>query len=121
VGSVDRRIEALERRFSETTEPGRSETFTHLKAILDELAYLKQSCAERWTGEKNMTCVEGEDIPRKMLGPGYTHRQFLELAVDRSVEDGGVPVERQQGYLEYLCKLSCDPDAVVEWERERGI
>jgi hypothetical protein len=109
MGSVDRRIEDLERRFSETTKPESSLALTHLKIILNEIAYLKQSCAERWTGHRNQTRVEGENIPRKILGPGYTHRQLLELAVERAVEDGGVPVERSQGYLEYLCGLSGEP------------
>jgi hypothetical protein len=119
MGSVDRRIENLERRFSETTEPGRSEASTHLRIILDELAYLKQSRAVRWTGAKKNIPLDGENIPRRILGPDYTRRQLLELAVDRSVESGGVPVERRQGYLEFLYKLSRENlDAVAECERD---
>ena len=114
MGSLERRIEDLERRCSKTTESGRSETFTALITILNELSYLKQSCAERWTGPKNSILVEGENVPRKVLGPGYTRRQLLELAVSRSVEAGRVPAERGQGYLEYLCEMSSkDLDVAV--------
>ncbi len=112
---VEDRLRRLERSLSETTEPRRSETFTHLINILDELAHLRQSCAPRWTGPRNNTLVEGENIPRRTLGPGYTHRQLLELAVSRSVEARGVPAERAQDYLECMCKTgSKDLDTVVE-------
>ena len=103
MGSIDRRIEDLERRYSETTEHGRSESFTHLVAILDELAHLRQSCAP---GLRGGVPIEPENIPQKVLGPDYTHRQLLELAVSRSVEAGRVPAERAQDYLEYLCQTS---------------
>ncbi len=115
MGSLERRIENLERRFSATTQSGRSETFKHLVAILDELAYLRQSCAERWTGPQNTILVEGENVPRKVLGLGYTRRQLLELAVSRSVEAGRVPAERAQDYRECLFALSRQNlDTVVE-------
>ena len=104
-----RRIEQnVGRSLSETTESGRSENFTHLVSILDELAHLRQSCAERWTGPKNSIRAEGENIPRKVLGPGYTYRQLLELAVRRSVEAGRVPSERSQDYLESLCEMMAE-------------
>ncbi len=101
-GGIGRRIGDLERRASKPTETGRSEVFLHLKTILDELAYLKQSCAP---GLRGGVPIEPENIPQKVLGPDYTHRQLLELAISRSVESGRVPAERSQANLEYMCEM----------------
>src|SRR3712207_5758736 len=109
---VEDRLRRLERSVSETTEPERSEAFTHLKDLLNELAYLRQSSAP---GLRGGVPIEPANIPRKILGPTYTHRQLLELAVRRSVEHRGVPAECRQQYLECLCEVSRnDLDAVVE-------
>ncbi len=119
MGSVERRIESLEGRILGTA--GRSETFGHLKAILGELATLRSSCAEHLRGG---VPVEPENIPRRVLGPGYTNEDLWRLAVERAVEGGKVPAERADAYLEAVRSLwtrtGKDPEAVVEWERERG-
>jgi hypothetical protein len=104
MGNVDRRrIENLERRFSKPTEPGRSEVSKHLKTILNELATLKSSCAVYYRGGVRM---DPENIPRKILGPDYTNEDLWRLAVERTVEDGRVPVERKQGYIEWRRHVS---------------
>jgi hypothetical protein len=118
MGSVNRRIGDLERRLAGTANPGRSETFGHLAAILDELALLKSGRAVYYRGGVRM---EPENIPRKILGPDYTHADLSRLAVTRSVESGKVPAERTEAYIKFLhastARAGKDPDAVVEWER----
>lgn len=124
MGSIGRRIQDLEEQFN--AEPYRkpSQAFTDLKTILNELSYLKQSCADRWIGEVNQTRETGENIPRRVLGPGYTHGELLGLAVTRTVEAGTVSPGRAHAYLDYLRWLrelaGKDPDAVVEWEEQVG-
>jgi hypothetical protein len=120
MGSVDRRIEELERLLAESGEPrGPSR---QMIAILNEVASLKASCADRWTGEKNMTRVEGENIPRKVLGPGYTHRDLWRLAVERASASEALPEEDVPRWtavvFELFGQLSTrhDLDAVVESE-----
>lgn len=113
MGGIDRRIQNLERHLSEeTTEPGRSETRTHLIAILDELSYLRQSCA---SGLRGGVPIVPANIPRRILGARYTHRQLLELAITRSVDAGSVPADRAHHYLECICAMiRKDLDDVVE-------
>lgn len=118
MGSLERRIQELEGRVSADAVQGPSESFTRLKEILNELAALKASCANGFRGGVE---IEPENIPRQILGPGYTHGELLELAVSRTVEAGKAPAERAPAYLDYLRELNArqdrDLDAVVEWER----
>jgi hypothetical protein len=120
MGSIDRRLENLERRIQQTAEPEPSEARIQLRAILDELCTLKSSCAVYYRGGVRM---EPENIPRRILGPGYTHAALWRLAVTRSVEAGKVPAERTEAYVKFLRGpweregRDPDPDAVVEWER----
>jgi hypothetical protein len=118
MGNVERRMENLAQRIQQTTEPEPSEPYRHLKAILDELALLKSSCAVYYRGGVRM---EPENIPRKILGPDYTHADLSRLAVTRSVEAGKVPAERTEAYIKFLhastARAGKEPDAVVEWER----
>jgi hypothetical protein len=122
MGSIDRRIGALERQFAADSaargpqEP--SEVITHLRAILREFAMLKASCAP---GLRGGVPIEPENIPRRILGPGYTHDELLRLAVERTVEAGSTPAERADVYLKFMRDVGNrhgkDPDAIVEWER----
>lgn len=118
MGSLERRIQELEGRVSADSVRGPSPAFTHLREILNELAALKVSCAGGFRGGVE---VEPENIPRKILGPGYTHADLLGLAVSRTVEAGKAPAERARAYVEYLRGIGGrqdeDLDAVVEWER----
>ncbi len=121
MGSIDRRIQELEERIGAEAPREPSEPFVHLRRILDELSALKQSCADQWTGEMKQTRVPGENIPRTVLGPGYTHPELAGLAVSRCVEAGDVPAHRAGAYLDYMRGMwergGKAPDAVVEWER----
>jgi hypothetical protein len=86
VASIGRRIEALEGRIQPPTSP-EDETAARQRAlarnILDEFASLKASCAVHYRGNKR---IEPEDIPGKILGPGYTTEDVWELARKRVLE-----------------------------------
>ena len=88
MGSIDRRIEALEGRIQPPTSP-EDETAARQRAltrdILDEFASLRASCAVHYRGNKR---IEPEDIPRKILGPGYSTENVWELARKRVLERG---------------------------------
>ena len=118
MGSIGRRLENLAQRIQQTTEPEPSEAHRHLRAILDELCILKSSCAVYYRGGVRM---EPENIPRRVLGGGYTHADLWRLAVTRSVGAGKVPAERTESYIKFLRepweRAGKDPDGVVEWER----
>ena len=120
MGGLDRRIGNLERAFEDAPR-GPSAAFAHLLAILDELAALRSSGAAHCRGGVR---VEPEDVPRKVLGPGYTHGQLLGLAVSRAVEAGKVPTERAHDYVDHM-RAMCerngkDPDAAVAETRGEG-
>lgn len=116
-----RRLEDLEQRILQTAHPESSAASVHLRAILDELAALKSSCAEH---ERGGFHVEPENIPRRILGGGYTHADLWRLAVSRSVGTGTVPAERAEAYVRFLRRswerAGKDPDTAVEWERSYG-
>ena len=86
MGSIGRRIEALEGRRQPPTSP-EDETAARQRAlardILDEFASLKASCAVHYRGNKR---IEPEDIPAKFLAPGYTTEDVWELARKRVLE-----------------------------------
>jgi len=54
--------------------------------ILDELAGLKASRAVHYRGGTPMVRIEPEDIPGKILGPGYTPEDVWKLARRRVLE-----------------------------------
>ena len=120
MGSIDKRISDLQQRLrGGATEP--SEAYLQLKAVIKELSNLKASAAVHYRVGRR---IEGENIPRQLLGPGYTHADLFALAVERCVAEGKVPAERSAACLGVLHerweRAGKDPDAVVEWERERG-
>lgn len=121
MGGIDRRLEDLKRRILRSAHPETSAASVHLRVILNELGALKSSCAEHQRGGVRM---EPENIPRRILGPGYTHVDLLRLAVSRSVGAGRVPAERVEAYVRFLResweRAGKDLDAVVEWERDYG-
>lgn len=89
-----------------------------MRAILDELAHLKSSCAAYYRGGVEQ---EPENIPGKILGPGYTQRQLHELAVQQALEKRGVPASNVPRYVEAFELIRGtrydDWDIPVEWER----
>ena len=54
--------------------------------ILDELASLKASRAVHYRGGTPMVRIEPEDMPGKILGPGYTPEDVWKLARRRVLE-----------------------------------
>jgi hypothetical protein len=86
VASIDKRIEYLEQRIRPPEKDKAAALQTALiREILDEFASLKASRAVHYRGGKR---IEPEDIPRKILGPGYTTEDVWELARRRVLERG---------------------------------
>ncbi len=126
MGSLGRRLEDLERNLLEEDrrEP-KSEAGPKVKAVLQEFARLKASCAPRSTprsseaGGVDVTQIPGENIPRQILGPGYTYRQLIRLASERASEAGAFPEEEIEAATAIMLGLSggrMDVDEVVRWE-----
>jgi hypothetical protein len=86
VASLDKRIEYLEQRIRSPEKDKAAALQTALiRDILDEFASLKASRAVHYRGGKR---IEPEDIPGKILGPGYTTDDVWELARRRVLERG---------------------------------
>jgi hypothetical protein len=86
VASLDKRLENLEQRIRTPEKDKAAALQTALiRDILDEFASLKASRAVHYRGGKR---IEPEDIPAKILGPGYTTEDVWELARRRVLERG---------------------------------
>jgi hypothetical protein len=85
VGSIDKRLENLERLVGPPEDEAAERRRSVARETLDEFAALKASGAARYRAG---VCVEPEDIPGKILGPGYTTEQLWELAAKRVFERG---------------------------------
>jgi hypothetical protein len=86
VASLDKRIEYLEQRIRSPEKDKAAALQTALiRDILDEFASLKASRAVHYRGGKR---IEPEDMPGKILGPGYTTDDVWELARRRVLERG---------------------------------
>jgi hypothetical protein len=87
MGSIERRIEYLEQHIR---PPEKDKDAALRRAlindILDELASLKASRAVHYRGGTPMVRIEPEDIPGKILGPGYTPEDVWKLARRRVLE-----------------------------------
>jgi hypothetical protein len=95
MASIDKRIEALEGLIQPPASPEDKAVALRralIRDTLDELARLKASGAVHYRAGKR---IEGEDIPLRILGPGYTradvwelaHRRVLERAAREEIED----------------------------------
>jgi len=89
MGSINKRIEALEGLIQPPASPKDEAAALRralIRDILDEFARLKASRAVHYRGGTPMVRIEPEDIPGKILGPGYTTGQMMELAIRRVLE-----------------------------------
>jgi hypothetical protein len=86
MGSLENRISRLEGRIEPPEDLGAELRRAVVRDILDELARLKASRAVHYRGGNPPTPIEPENIPGKILGPGYTTGQMVELAVRRVFE-----------------------------------
>jgi hypothetical protein len=83
MGSIDKRLENLERLVGPPEEKSAERRRSVAHEILDEFARLKASGAAHYrTGVR----IEPEDKPGKILGLGYTAEQMWELAGRRVIE-----------------------------------
>jgi hypothetical protein len=85
-GKYARELAAFTRDLSEAADYRRKPFNPY---ILDEVARLKASRAVHYRGGIPMVRIEPEDIPGKILGPGYTPEDVWELARRRVLERGG--------------------------------
>jgi hypothetical protein len=116
MASIDKHISDLQRRLRRPVQP--SEGYRQLRAVLDEVGVLKRSCNVHYRAGNR---VEGENIPRRELGPGYTHDALWRLAVARCVEAGTVSFEMTEACIGVLRerweRAGKNPDGVVHSER----
>ena len=85
MASIDRRIQDLERLYA-TAPPedeGAKRRRTITSSILDEFGRLKASRAVHYRAGVR---IEPENIPGRILGPGYTTGELWELAIRRALE-----------------------------------
>jgi len=84
MAGIDKRIGDLEQRIP---PPPEDEVAARRKVLirltLDEFARLKASRAVHYRAGRR---IEGEDIPLKILGPGYSREDLWELAHQRVLE-----------------------------------
>jgi hypothetical protein len=83
MGSIDKRIENLERLVGPPEDEAAERRRSVVREILDEFAALKASRAVHYRAGVR---VEPEDIPGTILGPDYTTEQLWELAAKRVFE-----------------------------------
>ena len=83
MGSIDKRLE--HRLVAPHNDEEAERRSAVIRDILDEFASLKASRAVHYRGGKR---IEPEDIPGKILGPGYTTGDVWKLARRRVLERG---------------------------------
>ncbi len=87
MASLDKRITDLEGRIPPPPEDeAAARRKVLLRLTLDELARLKASGAVHYRAGRR---IEGEDIPLRILGPGYTREDVWRLAHRRVLERAG--------------------------------
>lgn len=102
MGSLNGRIRRLEELIGPAESEDEVAALRHAitRAILDEYAHLKASRAVHYRGGNPPVRIEPEDIPGKILGPGYTSGQLIELAIRRVFEREELPEELVEGWLQ---------------------
>ena len=83
MGSIDKRLEVLERLVEPPEDEAAERRRSVAREILNEFARLKASGAAHYRAGVR---IEPEDIPGKILGPSYTTEQVWELAAKRVFE-----------------------------------
>jgi hypothetical protein len=85
MGSIDKRLEVPERIVAPPEDEAAERRRSVAREILNEFARLKANGAAHYRAGVR---IEPEDIPGKILGPGYTAEQVWELAERRVLERG---------------------------------
>ena len=101
-GNIRVRLDRIEARMP-APEDGPSGASEKLRAVLDELASLKSSGASYYRGG---VLVEGEDVPGRILGPGYTFGGLVRLAAERAADGGAFGRDEVPAAVESLRRLS---------------
>jgi hypothetical protein len=83
VGSIESRISRLEGRIEPPEDERAALRHAVMRDILNEFARLKASRAHGYRGG---VPIVPQDIPGKILGPGYSTGEMVELAVRRVFE-----------------------------------
>jgi|ERR671910_1503117 hypothetical protein len=85
MGGIGKRIEYLEQRIQPPEQEDEAVALKRalIRDTLDEFASLKASRAVHYRGGQR---IEPEDIPAKILGPGYTPEDVRKLARRRVLE-----------------------------------
>jgi len=131
VGSIDRRLENLERLVEPPEDEGRERRRAIIREVLDELARLKSSRARnRYKGGTPPTPIQPTDPAGEALGYPYTTGQLTDFAVRRVIErdfapeldsgEGGAEnvVEAWVHNMRMLCEQAAGPDSWDEVEAE---
>jgi hypothetical protein len=87
VGSLEKRLEALERRIEPPEDEGGALRRALLRATLDEFARLK---ASRAPGFRGGVRIAPKDIPGQYLTKPYTTGDLIDLAIKRVWEREGL-------------------------------
>ncbi len=89
MGSIERRIEALEGRVPPAKDEVAAVRAAVRREVMEEFGRLKASRAVGYRGQgpgKPLRRIESEDIPGRILGPGYTTGDMMALAIERVFE-----------------------------------
>jgi hypothetical protein len=123
VGSLDRRVEALERLYAssagEPADKAKEAEREILAAILDEIGYLGACRANsHYRGGTPPTPIQPTDPTGDALGYPYTHGEETEFAVRRAVERlGFVGREAEELITTWVAGLrSLDRDRWGRWD-----
>ncbi len=90
--SIERRIEALEGLIAPPEDEGAALRAAVRREVMEEFGRLKASRAVGYRGQgpgKPLRRIEPEDIPGRILGPGYTTGDMITLAIERVFERSG--------------------------------
>jgi hypothetical protein len=107
VGSLDKRLEALEERIGEPEDEGAEIRRRLMVATINEYSSLRWCGAHtHWIQDGVAEPIPPENKPAYYLGDGYTSRQLTELAIQRVWEREGLPEDLMEPWMEEFERLS---------------